>query len=192
MSCCAARLASDTVVHGSVYARNLRLRVEQSAINHDVGGGVDPCLCKVPQVNRQQTPTEHQRLVSRITECDVVYGNHNQQGGNCLTSSEVADGSRSLTGGSKVADVIQQRSHHRVRSIDELTRTTRRPAASDRTARLRDNLTNNRYLQNRHAEHFRVQLPLPPCPGPRQMMPGRQRPGCNEGFSNVGLSDPLA
>jgi hypothetical protein len=26
----------------------------------------------------------------------------------------------------------------------------------------------------------------------RQMNPGRQRIGCNEGFSNVGLSDPLA
>jgi hypothetical protein len=195
MSCCAARLTTDTVVHGSVNTRNQRLRIEQTSVVHteDEGAiGIDRCLCKVDQPTRQQTPTEHQRLVSRITECDVIYANHLQQGANCLTSPDLADGTRTLTGGSKVADIIQQRSHHRVRSIDELTRTNRRPASSDRTARLRDNLTNNRYLQTRHAEHFRTQLPLPPCPAPRQRIPGRQRPGCNEGFSNVGLSDPLA
>jgi hypothetical protein len=193
MSCCAARLPSDTVSHSSIHTRRQKDRIEQSSILHAEGEGIDPCFCKtaLAQPRRQETQSESRHLVSRITECDLVYDNHRQQGANCLTSTELADGSRSLTGGSKVADRVHTRSHHRVHSIDELTRSTRRAAASERTARLRENLTNNRYLKDRHAEHFRVQSPLPPCPV-RQMNPGRQRPGCNEGFSNVGLSDPLA
>ena len=193
MSCC----PSDSVTNASVHTGNQRRHIEHASIVHvtDEGSiGVDPCFCKPPltQPRRQQTQSESQHLVSRITECDLVYDNHRQHGANCLTSTDLADGSRSLTGGSKVADIVHTRSHHRVRSIDELSRSNRRANASERTARLRENLTNNRYLQVRHAEHFRVQLPLPPCPGPRQTNPGRQRPGCNEGFSNVGLSDPLA
>jgi hypothetical protein len=192
--CCAARLPSDSVTNSSVHTGTQRRRIEQTSVVHAEDErviGVDPCFCKPPQSRRQQTQSESQRLVSRITECDLVYDNNRQQGANCLTSSDLADGSRSLTGGSKVADLIHTRSHHRVRSIDELSRSNRRANASERTARLRENLTNNRYLQVRHAEHFRIQTPLPPC-AVRQMIPGRQRPGCNEGFSNVGLSDPLA
>jgi hypothetical protein len=195
MSCCAARLSSDTVVHGSVHTGNQRRRIEQTSVVHaeDEGAiGVDPCFCKPALAQPRLSQSESQHLVSRITECDLIYDNNRQHGGNCLTSQDLANGSRSLTGGSNVADIVHTRSHHRVRSIDELSRSNKRASASERTARLRDNLTNNRYLQVRHAEHFRTQLPLPPCPPPRQMIPGRQRPGCNEGFSNVGLSDPLA
>jgi hypothetical protein len=193
MSCCAA--PSDSVTNSSVHTGKQRRRIEQTSVVHaeDEGAiGIDPCFCKPPQVRRQESQSESQHLVSRITECDLVYDNNRQQGGGCLSSSDLANGTRSLTGGSKVADVVHTRSHHRVHSIDELTRSNRRAGASERTARLRENLTNNRYLKVRHEEHFRVQLPLPPCPAPRQTNPGRQRPGCNEGFSNVGLSDPLA
>lgn len=193
MDCCAS--PSDTVTNSSVHTGNQRRCIEQASVVHaddEEVIGVDPCLCKPAPIHRSATQTESHYLVSRVAACGIVISNHGQAGANCLTDPELADGSRSLTGGSSVASAVHERSHHRVNRIDELTRSTRRPASSDRTARLRENLTNNRYLKERHAEHFRVQLPLPPCPGPRQKNPGRQRPGCNEGFSNVGLSDPLA
>lgn len=188
MSCC----SSESVTNSSVHTGNQRRRIEQMSVTSVGNEGVDSCFCKSPGSNRLQTPIESQRLVSRITNCDLIYDNNRQHSVNCLTSQEVANGSRSLTNGSTVTDIVHTRSHHRVRSIDELSRSNRRASASERTSRLRDNLTNNRYLQVRHAEHFRTQIPLPPCPGPRQTNPGRQRVGCNEGFSNVGLSDPLA
>jgi hypothetical protein len=189
MSCCA--LPSDTTTNSSVHTGNQRRRIEQTSVVHTEDEGT-ACLCKPAPIHRPATQSESHYLVSRVASCGIVISNHGQAGANCLIEPELADGSRSLIGGSKVADLVHQRSHHRVNRIDELTRSTRRPASSDRTSRLRENLTNNRYLKERHVEHFRVQLPLPPCPPPRQKIPGRQRPGCNEGFSNVGLSDPLA
>jgi hypothetical protein len=156
-----------------------------------------PLCCPTPlQRPDRTTVAESDYVLGKLSECPLILEN-GERGAACdsTTPSGVATLARTplLQATAKPTDLHIQRTHHRVRRIEDVARFARPRTASGYTARLRTGLAN--YKPQRHAEHYRAVIPLPPCPVPFTGNPGvpiaPQTP-CNEGFQSVDYSNPRA
>jgi hypothetical protein len=156
------------------------------------------CPCPNPTPSRQiTTVADSDYILSRLAECPITVTNADT-GGSCLGATTTG---QPTTRAVVVKPVVTSapsalhhvRTHHRIRRIEDVAQPARTNTSSARTARLRSELATRR--PERHAEHFRPQIPLPPCPVrlPRQPgVPTARTLPCNPGFQSVDFSSPIA
>ena len=154
-----------------------------------------PVCCPLPtQRPDRTTVAESDYVLGKLSECTLILENGNR-GAACdtATPSGVASRTPVFQAQAKPTDLRIERTHPRVRRIEDVARFARPRTSSGYTARLRAGLTN--YKPQRHAEHYRATIPLPPCPVPFRGNPGvpiAPITPCNEGFQSVDYSNPRA
>lgn len=192
-------------------AESSRIARRQAAIAQQAlpPGFVNTCeVCHPEQAQprrRYTTLGERDRLLREVSACPF-YRRNPHSGGVCQgTRVEVYDTTRrtSEAAGAPLLEVTrpytihQYRTHPRIRGIEDIAIPVRNPAAGELTARRRAAIVTAATSAIRHSEHFRTQLPPPPCNPPNtQPQPGVPyrtfTPVCNPGLQRVDYSNPLA
>ena len=158
------------------------------------------CSTRHPPVHRAATMSEHHRLLQKLTWCPLYYRNYDI-GGKC-------SGSVPLLYETPSADTLLASQHSttsphglhiyrvadRVRGIEEIAQLVRGPTSSEVTARRRAGIEAAARRARRHSEHFRAEIPRPPCRevrrGPQPGVPLAPIPPCNIGNERVDYSNP--
>jgi hypothetical protein len=164
----------------------------------------EPCRAPSPTRRRFTTLGERDRLLREISRCSF-YRRNPHTGALCpdqrATAHDVSRNISSSSGGSlevtRPHSIHQYRTHPRLRGIDDITVLVRSPSAGELTARRRTAIETAARNAVRHSEHYRTQVPPPPCRVPNtRPQPGVPiRPGtipCNPGTLRVDYSNPLA
>lgn len=160
----------------SVRIRNLQECVAQQALPPPTN---DSCItCQQYPTPRRLLTTigERDRALATISRCPFYYRNPHT-GALCPgQSATVNDTDRQqshnppapLLETTRPYRIHQYRTHPRIRGIDEITRLARSTTAGELAARRRAAVENAFDNRRRHAEHFRAEIPPPPCRPPQQ------------------------
>lgn len=186
----------------SVRIADIRRCVEQQALPTGV---VNTCCHKYPTPRRLLTTIgERDRALRQIAHCPFYFRNPHT-GGICPNPQDLVHATdRNTSGGGETpllettqpGRIHQYRTHPRIRGIDEITRLVRSPTAGEVTARRRAAIEAAAASARRHGEHFRAEIPPPPCrvpiTGPQAGVPLAPVTPCNPGFQRVDYSNPRA
>jgi hypothetical protein len=185
----------------SVRIGNLRRCVEQQALPP---GFVNTCPPLPSQNHRQTTIGERDRALREVARCPFYFRNPHT-GGICPNPQDLVHATDRNTDGGGVTPLLettqpgrihQYRTHPRIRGIDEITRLVRSPTAGEVTARRRVAIETAAAAAVRHGEHFRAEIPRPPCrlpvTGPQPGVPLAPVTPCNPGTQRVDYSNPRA
>jgi hypothetical protein len=184
--------------HESIRISRQRECVEAHAPSIDSPTGV--CVpCRPSHIYRQATVSEHYRIMREVSWCPLYYKNYDI-GGKCsgtITPGLVYDTATLLDSQHSTTSphgLYIYRVPERVRGIDEIAQLVRGPSASEVTARRRAGIEAAARKMRRHAEHFRAEIPPPPCRevrrGPQPGVPIAPMPPCNIGNQRVDYINP--
>lgn len=176
--------------HSSIRTGRIQRRLRDAVI--PIPAPEDPCRCKTgtDAPHRAFTITEHDRILKEVTRCPRPHRTRILPGW-CrpLYYPDLSSGLSSAY----PSDINYIRQMPRIHGIEELTVLARSTASTERTAALRDRASAALRAQQRHAEHFRVRPPLPPCPTPHSkvsFVPVAPQTPCNPGTQRVDYSNP--
>lgn len=188
------------MAHESIRIAHLRECVEPLAPPPDLHIDICP-QCKHPPVFRGAAISEHDRILREAVRCPIYYKNLDT-GGKCrhLLKNIHAP----VSAGTLLSSPYSTTSPHglhiyrvsdRIRGIEEISQLVRGASASEVTARRRASIE-AAARSRRHAEHFRAEIPPPPCRevrrGPQPGVPIAPDPPCNIGNQRVDYSNPRA
>jgi hypothetical protein len=194
---CESSLGPGT--HSSIRTARLRECVEPLAPPPDLH--IDICAqCRPPPVYRASAISEHDRVLREVRRCPLYYMNLDT-GGKCsglnATVNQPVNVTTLLTSQHSTTPphgLHLFRVSDRIRGIEEIAQLIRGPSASEVTARRRAGIEST--ARRRHAEHFRAEIPRPPCRevrrGPQPGVPIAPTTPCNLGTQRVDYSNPRA
>lgn len=165
--------APATPVAESVRIRILQECVAQQALPPPINDTCINCNQDLPQRRLVITIGERDRALTEVSRCPVYYRNPHT-GALCPGQAATHNDTDRHQSNNPPAPLLettrpyrihQYRTHPRIRGIDEITRLVRSTTAGELTARRRAAIESS---SARHAEHFRAEIPPPPCRPPQR------------------------